>query len=117
MALLYLTDDLLFSSQITTAAQAASFSLEWTPTLEKFFERLHAAPTRLVIVDLGMRGVDPASLVAEIRAAHPSARIVAYGPHVQVEKLERAEQAGCDEVLPRGALSREIVAVLRRHLG
>jgi len=52
----------------------------------------------VVIVDLA-RGVDQ---VAQVRASHPNARIVAYGPHV-----ENFDDVPADVVLPRSKFFRD----------
>ena len=55
----------------------------------------------VVIVDLG-RGVEQ---VAQLRASHPNARIVAYGPHV-----ENFDDVEADVVLPRSQFFRDPAA-------
>ena len=41
---------------------------------------------------------------------------VAYGSHVDKDRLDAARAAGCDEVLPRSRFSSELPAWLRRYL-
>jgi DNA-binding NarL/FixJ family response regulator len=62
----------------------------------------------VVIIDLGRRGTD----VARARASAPSARIVAYGPHVDDEAFDRARRDGADLVLPRSRFFRDIGGAL-----
>ncbi len=42
----------------------------------------------------------------------PRGRIVAFGPHVQVEKLRAARLAGCDQVVTRGQVHRDLRGLL-----
>jgi hypothetical protein len=42
-----------------------------------------------------------------------SARIVAWGPHVEVAKLRAAKAAGADAVMARGAFARQLPAILK----
>lgn len=56
-------------------------------------------PSSVVMVDVGEE-VDLAGVVAR------SARVVAYGPHVDRERLDAARAAGCHDVLPRSAVAR-----------
>jgi DNA-binding NarL/FixJ family response regulator len=67
-----------------------------------------SADADVVIIDLGRRGAD----VARVRANAPSARIVAYGPHVDDEAFDRARREGADVVLPRSRFFRDIGAAL-----
>ena len=62
----------------------------------------------VVIVDLA-RGVDQ---VSSIRASHPTARIVCYGPHVDDTSLDAARTAGADVVLPRSRFFRDPAAAI-----
>ena len=58
----------------------------------------------VVIIDLGRRGAD----ITRARACAPSARIVAFGPHVDAESFDRARREGADLVLPRSRFFRDI---------
>ena len=62
-----------------------------------------AAGADVVLVDLARH----ADLVAAIRAAAPTARIVAFGPHVDDAGLARAAHDGADVVLPRSQFFRD----------
>jgi hypothetical protein len=62
----------------------------------------------VVVVDLGRRGCD----VAAVRAHAPTARIVAFGPHVDDAALDAARADGADRVLPRSRFFRDIEAAL-----
>jgi hypothetical protein len=50
--------------------------------------------------------------VAEVRAAAPDARIVAFGPHVDTALLEQATRDGADAVLPRSRFFQDPTAAL-----
>lgn len=66
----------------------------------------------LVIVDLGSPIADVAGLLQSIRDAHSNARLVAFGPHVHREKLQQAQDAGCDRVMSRGEFFSKAVDVI-----
>jgi hypothetical protein len=40
-------------------------------------------------------------------------RVLAFGPHVAVEAMHRAREAGADAVLARGAFDRRLPEILR----
>ena len=64
------------------------------------------ADATVVLVDLARHGSD----VAALRAATPSARIVAFGPHVDDDALARARADGADAVLPRSRFFTDVAA-------
>ena len=66
-----------------------------------------------MLVDLSLDGLDLPAAVAAIRTAAPSARIVAFGAHVNEAALAAAEAAGCDLVLPRGQFHKQYAELLR----
>ena len=83
-----LVTDLMDRSKISSAIDGVQFQL--VPDAE------------IVIVDLG-RNPD----IAAIRASHPAARIVAYGPHVDDDAMAKARAEGADEVMPRSKFFRD----------
>ena len=67
-----------------------------------------AGAADVVIVDLARFP----SAVGELRSALPSARIVAFGPHVDEQAAADARAAGADEVWPRSRFFRDPAAAL-----
>jgi DNA-binding NarL/FixJ family response regulator len=92
--LVALTTDLMDRSRLSAALPDVQFSLD--------------ADAGVVIVDLA-RGVEQ---VTSIRASHPNARIVCYGPHVDDASLDAARAAGADVVLPRSRFFRDPKAAI-----
>jgi hypothetical protein len=62
----------------------------------------------IVIIDLARRADD----VQLARRHAPSARIVAFGPHVDGTALDAAQVDGADVVLPRSRFFRDILAAI-----
>ena len=62
----------------------------------------------LVVIDLSRH----AAAVADVRRRCPTARIVAYGSHVDEGTLEEARTAGADAVLPRSRFFRDPAAAV-----
>jgi len=97
-AVWFFSGDLLFASRIRSAAERAGvpFAL-----LGRWPDDAPSVP-RWIIVDLSTR----AGAAAEIRRlaseTFPTAQTIAYGPHVQAQRLSQARQAGFDKVLTRG---------------
>src|SRR3954468_24913704 len=99
MAVLFLCPNLMFASRVSGAAAALKIPLQVVATASDLAAKL-SAKTRLVIVDLSQPGLDLPQLVGQVRQGSPSARIVAFGPHVNEAELAAAKAAGCDEVMP-----------------
>ncbi len=110
-----LSGDLIFSSRASGAAARCDSQLVTVASAEAACQACASGEVSLVLVDLTMRGLDVRALVDQLRAASPGkVAIVAYGPHVQEAALGAAREAGCDEVLSRGQVDREIDAILAR---
>ena len=93
----YVTD-LMDRSKVESAVDGVSFARD--PAA--------AAGADVIVVDLARFG----NAVGAIRAAAPDARIVAFGPHVDDELLERARAAGADTVLARSQFFRDPAAAV-----
>jgi hypothetical protein len=75
----------------------------------EFATAAHAcAHADIVIIDLARRADD----VLVVRHHAPSARIIAFGPHVDSASFETAHEAGADVVLPRSRFFRDIAGAL-----
>ncbi|MCG8448682.1 MAG: hypothetical protein MI725_03755 [Pirellulales bacterium] len=62
---------------------------------------------QLLVVDLGLAGVDLEKTVRQVRQLQTPVPIVACGPHVHEVRLEEARNAGCDLVVSRGQWDRD----------
>jgi DNA-binding NarL/FixJ family response regulator len=101
MSILLLTADLMFTSRVQAAAASLNVSLQLVPTPAALPDKL-TADCRLVFIDLTLDNLNLPAAVKAIHAAAPSAKIVAYGPHVDHALLADATEAGCHQVLTRG---------------
>ncbi len=105
-----LTADLFFRSKIEETAKALGLE---RPRFASSAEQAGslASGSELVLLELGPRtgGVEA---VARIKEAAPSARIVAFGSHVDTETLERARQLGATEVMARSRFVQEMARIM-----
>ena len=116
MSAVYLTKDLLFSSQVTSAASVCGLDISVVSGVEALMARVESGDVHLVLLDYGTPHLDLLDLVPRIRATSAEAiSIVAFGPHVNVAGLAAARQAGCDGVYTRGQFSRQLVDILGRY--
>jgi 2-keto-3-deoxy-6-phosphogluconate aldolase len=94
MSTVALCVDLMDRSKLAAARPDAAL----VRTAAALDERLLAGGVDVVIVDLSRSDAIDAITRA---AAHAGVRIVAYGSHVDDERLAAARSAGAHEVLPR----------------
>ncbi len=104
----------MFQSRISSAARAASKTCVVDRSVDKLVERVAEPDTvSLVLVDLTLRSVDLDLEIPRLHQKFTHCQIVAYGPHVDVERLAQAEQAGADRVVTRGQMDRDLAAIIQ----
>jgi hypothetical protein len=87
-----LVDDLMDRTRLTAALPGLTFVRE-----------PGGIEASVVIIDLAAH----ADAVPVVRAARPTARIIAFGPHVDGPVLDEARAAGADVVLARSRFFRD----------
>ncbi len=92
--------DLMFSSQLNGAVQRAGLVPQTCLGQKTAEGSLSEHEIQWVIVDLEMEKLD----LQKLRES-TDCKLVGFGPHVQIERLESARQAGFDAVLSRGQIS------------
>jgi CheY-like chemotaxis protein len=108
-----LCDDLLFASRILATARTHGCSIVWVRDLTTLFKQAQQRPPSGVLLDLHHPQLKLADLLRELSALCPvPPYYVAFGSHVDSERLQSARQAGCHLVLPRS----HFVALLDSHL-
>ncbi|HZU96753.1 MAG TPA: hypothetical protein VFF73_08690 [Planctomycetota bacterium] len=107
------TADLFFRAKIEEAAKALGLERpRFASSAQQAAEQAAAqGGGALVLLELGPRtgGVDA---VATILSGAPSARVVAFGSHVDTETLERARALGAAEVMARSRFVQEMPRIL-----
>lgn len=115
MSIVYVSNDLMFSSRLSAAAQAAAVDVRVAGDVSVVPSLLEDGAVRLVVLDLTLPGLDPSAIVPVIRAAAPDAAVIAYGPHVHEQKLAAAQAAGCSEVLSKGQFNSNLGQLIARY--
>jgi DNA-binding NarL/FixJ family response regulator len=105
-----LMDDLFFQMKLAETAKHLGLQVKVAANYEGLAPLLEMAPA-VLIVDLNSRS-EPIAAIARIRAEQKSVRIIGFLSHVQTELAERARAAGCDEVLPRSAFTKNLAEIL-----
>jgi len=119
--ILLVSPDLLATSRIADLARPLAARVE---TLRSLGGEPPAGPFDLVLLDLQALPGDAAVLVRQAAQialdAGPdgrAARLVAFGPHVQKERLADAVAAGADAAVSRGELLGSFAGLVRRWVG
>lgn len=111
---LAVVDDLLFSSRIRAVAAGANEPVAFVRNRDRVKEACVEHQPRLVLIDLDRDSLNPIETITMIRRMSASGpRIVAFGAHVNVERLKAAREAGADQAMARSAF----VAALPGLLG
>lgn len=105
-----LTRNLLGVSPVSAAARQAGKTLRVARAAEELATL--EPPAELVLIDLAEESLDPAAVVAAARGRLASARLIAFGPHVDTRRLDQAREAGCDLVLSRGEFTARMAELL-----
>ncbi len=111
-------EDLFFTVKINEAAKRAGLKVEFLKSEIDVLLRAKTQPS-LIIIDLNFQGVDALKLVAELKADSETKGInlLGYLSHVQGELKLKAQEAGCDTVLPRSAFSQSMPQIFKRYAG
>lgn len=115
MSIIYLTNDLMFSSRVSGAVRAAGAEMNVVGDVAAAVELLQAGSVRLVFLDLSLPGLDPSAVVQKIRDLAPDVAVIAYGPHVHEQKLAAAKACGCDKVLSKGQFNSTVNELIVRY--
>tara|TARA_R110002111_G_scaffold157321_2_gene223909 strand:+ start:130 stop:471 length:342 start_codon:yes stop_codon:yes gene_type:complete len=102
-----LSGDLLFASKVKSTAESAG----WTFYMGGNLPAENTQAIRFVILDLSTRSGLTTKIAKQCVAACPEARLIAYGPHVHVEKLKAAREAGIGTVLTNGQFDAGLVSL------
>ena len=109
-----LTNNVLFSSMVTGTAAAAGHEVAIAGNLGETLELCRSRPCAYIIIDLSMSEIAVQSAVSRLREMNGLIPVIAFGSHVDKERLDEARAAGCNEVMPRSKFSAELPALLRR---
>ena len=115
---LAVVSDLFFSVKLTDAAKRSGLSLEFVKEPKELLVKAQEKPS-LIIFDLNMESAEPLKLIAKLKGKSETKGIslIGYLSHIQGELKQQAQEAGCDMVLARSALSQNLPQIFKRHSG
>jgi CheY-like chemotaxis protein len=106
---------LLFSTKITGTARALGFEMDVVAGVDDLARRVGQNAYRCVLIDLSVAGVNLSEVVDSAgKRGDGRPAIVAFGSHVDTARLNEAEAAGCDEVMPRSRFASTLPELLGR---
>lgn len=114
--ILYCAADLIWATKIKAQADAIGIPCRPARNLDMLEARLVDSPVRAIILDL--EAEHAMALLDRLRAgaktdAERAIRVVAFGPHIDAERLRSAKAAGADEVLTRRNAEMRILELLQ----
>nr|UXE45186.1 hypothetical protein Hi04_10k_c446_00016 [uncultured bacterium] len=114
--ILAVVDDLMFTSKIRATAKPLGVPVVFARSSEAALAEMRKAAPALVIFDLDNSRTDPIGTVLAMKSEPALASIptVGFVSHVQTDLIERAHQAGVDEVMARSAFTIQLAEILRR---
>ena len=105
-------DDLFFGVQITDTAKRAGFTAKFAKDQPSLLKLAGETPS-LISLDLNSPAAldHIAALKGDAGTRHVS--LLGFISHVNVEMKKKAEEAGCDTVVPRSAFMQTLAGALR----
>ncbi len=92
-----IVEDMIFASRILALGKMQEAKVELRSAAA--CRDQWPAGVSCALIDLELP--DALTIIRTLRAANPGLRLIAFGPHVQVERLRAAREAGATESLPR----------------
>ncbi len=112
-------DELFFLTKIQETGRKLNVKVEFVKTDKDLYERMgqngNDKPS-LIIFDLNNLAAKPLTTIPKLKSKLKKAtNIIGFVSHVQGDLKVKAQEAGCDMVLPRSAFSQNLPQLLRRH--
>jgi CheY-like chemotaxis protein len=112
-------DDLFFLAKIQEVARKLNVKVEFVKTDKDILDRVKNngdEKPSLIIIDLNNLNAKPLTIIPKLKKElKKGTAIIGFVSHVQGELKMKAQEAGCDMVLPRSAFSQNLPSLLRRH--
>jgi CheY-like chemotaxis protein len=109
-------DDLFFVSKLQETARLVGAQLAIVRAAAFHLDDLRRQKPALIIFDLNTTSGNAAELIRQLKsdAELKEIPVVAFFSHVQVELQRAAQEAGCDQILPRSQFTATLPQLLRQ---
>jgi CheY-like chemotaxis protein len=109
-------DDLFFLAKINETARKLNIKVEFVKTDQELYDKVNGTVPALIIFDLNNVNAKPLQTIPKLKKHFKrETNIIGFVSHVQGDLKLKAQEAGCDSVLPRSAFSANLPQLLRRH--
>jgi hypothetical protein len=112
-------DDLFFLAKIQEVGRKLNVKVDFVKSEKDILTWAEENPEdkpSLVIVDLNSNSIKPLSIIAKLKSKFKKGTsVLGFVSHVQGDLKLKAQEAGCDAVMPRSAFSQNLPNLLRRH--
>ena len=111
-------DDLFFIAKIQETARKLNVKVSFVKTDKEVLDSVAAGEDKpsLIIIDLNHHTVKPLTVIPKLKSKFKKeTNIIGFLSHLQGELKMKAQEVGCDMVLPRSAFSQNLPQLLRRH--
>ncbi len=109
-------DDLFFVSKLQETARLVGAQLATVRAAAFHLDDLRRQKPALIIFDLNTTSGNAVELIRQLKsdAELTEIPVVAFFSHVQVELQRAAQEAGCDQILPRSQFTATLPQLLRQ---
>ncbi len=117
-------DDLFFLAKIQEVARKLNVKVEFVKTSDDLMQKIeqngegngNGHKPSLIIFDLNNVNAKPLTTIPKLKKTlKKETAIIGFLSHLQADLKAKAQEAGCDMVLPRSAFSQNLPQLLRRH--
>lgn len=112
-------EDLFFMTKIMDTAKKLNVKVAFVKNFDELMEKVGSngdGKASLVIFDLNNTNAKPLTTIPKVRSKlKKGTSILGFVSHVQGDLKMKAQDAGCDSVMPRSAFSQNLPSLLRRH--
>ncbi len=115
--ILVLNNDLLFKTKIQSVLNHEGYRSIWTTNEADAFSKLISDRPSLVILDLGLKEMDPIGFIERLKQTTDAPRVpvLAYASHVDKEIWHKARDAGADKVVARSEFSASLPKLIKDY--
>ena len=112
MKCIFLSDDLIFTQQVSNAIAVSGCEYQTVANLDQARSVINDEPKpNALVVDLNLPGLDFAAVVE--LASQETARCIGVASHVHQAKIDRAKEAGFDHILTRGQIADRLGPIIK----
>jgi hypothetical protein len=112
-------EDLFFMTKIMDTARKLNVKVAFVKSFDELMEKVGSngdEKPSLVIFDLNNTNAKPLTTIPKVKSKlKKGTSILGFVSHVQGDLKLKAQEAGCDSVMPRSAFSQNLPSLLRRH--